>query len=221
VITRALVVINVVVFLWEVTVAGPGMLSLMGGDSIAIVLNAGALSPNSVLIFHEWWRILTSAFLHEGLLHIGVNMVSLWSLGRFIETIAGPTRMAVIYFASLIASGLGIVYLSSPAQAAVGTLGASGAIFGLFGALFAIGFKLGPPGMRLVRDNIGILVLNLVITFTVPAISWQAHMSGLVAGFFLTLLLYTPPRRVAPVVVDTVTGSQYETEYQAPESPHK
>ena len=80
------------------------------------------------------------------------------------------------------------------------TLGASGAIFGLFGALFAIGFKLGKPGMDLVRSNIGILVINLIITFTVPAISWQAHVAGLVAGFILTFAIYYPPRRVAPVV---------------------
>jgi membrane associated rhomboid family serine protease len=221
IVTRVLVAINFLVFIWEIFVAGPSMLSLMGGSGLGIVLQAGALSPNSVLIYHEWWRILTSAFLHAGLLHIGVNMISLWSLGRFIELVGGKWRMAVIYFVSLIASGLGVVYLSPPAQAAAGTLGASGAIFGLFGALFAIGFKLGPPGMRLVRDNIGILIVNLVITFTVPQISWQAHLSGLLVGFLLMLLIYYPPKRVAPVVVDAVTGDEYETEYQTPKTPHQ
>lgn len=219
IVTRALIGINLVVFIWEIFVAGPSMLSMMGGNGLDVVLQAGALSPNSVLIYHEWWRILTSAFLHAGLLHIGVNMVSLWSLGRFIEMVAGKWRMALIYFVSLVASGLGVVYLSSPAQGASGTLGASGAIFGLFGALFAIGFKLGPPGMRLVRDNMGILVVNLIITFAVPQISWQAHVSGLIVGFLLTLAIYYPPRRVAPVVVNAVTGDKYETEYQAPQQP--
>ena len=156
---------------------------------------------------------MTSAFLHGSLLHIGVNMLSLWYLGRFIEYGLGPWRMLLVYVASLIAAGLGVVYFS---PALVPTVGASGAIFGLFGALFAIGLKLGKPGMELVRANIGILVLNLIITFAVPAISWQAHISGLIAGFVLTFLIYTAPRRVAPVVVDANTGAELETEYEPP-----
>src|SRR5262249_3375158 len=99
------------------------------------------------------------------------------------------------------------------------TLGASGAIFGLFGALFAIGLKLGKPGMELVRANIGILVLNLIITFTVPAISWQAHVWGLLAGFILTVAIDFPSRRVQPVVTDAATGAELETEYQTPHDP--
>jgi membrane associated rhomboid family serine protease len=218
-ITRLLVVANVLAFIWEIVVGGPGMLSLMGGGNELRVLEAGALWPAAVLVDHQWWRILTSAFLHGGLLHIGVNMISLWVLGRFVETVAGPVRMAVIYFASLVASGLGVVYLSPAANALVPTLGASGAIFGLFGALFAIGFKLGRPGMQLIRANLGILILNLVITFAVPGIAWEAHIGGLIVGFLLTLLIYTAPRRVAPVVVDANTGDRYETEYQTPEPP--
>lgn len=215
-ITRFLIVVNVIAFLWEIKVAGPGMLSLGGSNGLDAVLQAGALSPNSVLLGHQWWRILTAGFLHAGLLHIGVNMMSLWFLGRFIEQVVGPVRMLLIYMVSLVVSGLGVVYLSTPDYAAVGTLGASGAIFGLFGALFAIGFKLGRPGMELVKANLGILILNLIITFTVPAISWQAHVSGLAAGFVLTYLIYFPPRRVAPVVHDTATGQDLDTEYQAP-----
>ncbi|HTV93412.1 MAG TPA: rhomboid family intramembrane serine protease [Verrucomicrobiae bacterium] len=217
-ITRLLVIANVLAFVWEVFATGGRMLSLMGSYSVDVHA-LGALAPDDVLIHHQWWRIVTSAFLHDGLLHIGVNMFSLWVLGRFIEAVAGPVRMGVIYGVSLVASGLGVVYLS-PAYPGISTLGASGAIFGLFGALFAIGFKLGPPGMQLIRANIGILVLNLIFTFVVPGISWQAHVSGLVAGFLLTLAIYTPPKRVAPVVVDANTGDRYETEYQTPEPPH-
>jgi membrane associated rhomboid family serine protease len=221
-ITRLLVLVNVLAFVWEVFASGGGMMGLMGSNGAGEyrVLEAGALWPAAVLVNHQWWRIITSAFLHGGLVHIGVNMISLWVLGRFIEAIAGSWRMTVIYFVSMIASGLGVVYLSSAANAMVPTLGASGAIFGLFGALFAIGFKLGKPGMQLIRANLGILILNLVITFAVPGISWQAHVSGLAAGFLLTLLIYAPPKRVAPVVVDTKTGDRYETEYQTPEPPH-
>lgn len=211
-ITRILVLANVAAFIWEISVAGPGMLSSFGGGRIGAVLQDGALWPQAALQGHQWWRILTSAFLHAGLIHIAVNMFSLWVLGRFIESIAGSFRMFVIYALSVVASGFGVIYFSGPQDP---TLGASGAIFGLFGALFAIGFKLGKPGMQLIRDNIGILAINLIMTFTISGISKSAHVAGLIAGFIVTYAIYFPPRRVAPVVVDA-TGNQFETEYQAP-----
>ncbi len=216
-ITRFLIILNVIGYLWEVSVAGPGMLSFGGGPGIEPVLEKAALFPAAVLQEGQWWRIITSAFLHGGLLHIGVNMISLWNLGRFIEFAMGSWRTLLVYMVSLVAAGLGVVYLSPPMTP---TLGASGAIFGLFGALFAIGFKLGKPGMDLVRANTGILVLNLIITFTVPAISWQAHLAGLLSGFVLTYAIYFPPRRVAPAVIDTRTGAELETEYQSPYDRH-
>jgi membrane associated rhomboid family serine protease len=219
VITRFLIFLNVIGYLWEIRVGGSDMLSGFGGNGMQRVLTEGALIPVAVLQYGQWWRILTGAFLHGGLIHIGVNMMSLWFLGRFIEYALGPWRMLAIYMLSLIASGLGVVYFSSDPN--VATVGASGAIFGLFGALFAIGFKLGKPGMDLVRANIGILVLNLIITFTVPAISWQAHVAGLIAGFVLTYALYFPPRRVTPVVVDAHSGRELETEYESPIDPHR
>ena len=212
-ITRFLIALNVIGYLWEISVGGPGMISLGGGGNLERVLQVGSLFPAAVLQGGQWWRIFTSAFLHSGLIHIGVNMLSLWYLGRFIEMVLGPWRMFVVYMLSLVASGLGVVFFSPPY---VPTIGASGAIFGLFGALFAVGFKLGRPGMELVRANVGILVLNLIITFTIPAISWQAHVSGLLAGFVLTFAIYYPPRRVTPVVTDASTGAELDTEYQSP-----
>jgi membrane associated rhomboid family serine protease len=210
--TRLLIALNVIGYLWEVSVAGPSMLTGFGSSAgIERVLVDGALIPAFVLQDGQWWRIITGAFLHGGLLHIGVNMLSLWFLGRFIEYALGSWRMFAVYMFSLIVSGLGVVFFSNPM---VPTVGASGAIFGLFGALFAIGFKLGKPGMDLVRANVGILVLNLIITFTVPQISWQAHVAGLLAGFVLTYVIYAPPRRVAPVVVDSTSGRELETQYE-------
>jgi membrane associated rhomboid family serine protease len=216
VITRLLILLNVIGYLWEISVGGPGMLSGFGGGGEQRVLVAGALIPAAVLQDGQWWRIFTGAFLHGGLIHIGVNMMSLWFLGRFIEYALGPWRMLLVYVVSLVASGLGVVFFSNPM---VPTIGASGAIFGLFGALFAIGLRLGKPGMQLVRANLGILALNLIITFTVPAISWQAHVAGLLAGFALTFVIYFPPRPVAPVVIDARTGRELETEYESPIDP--
>jgi membrane associated rhomboid family serine protease len=216
VITRALIALNCLGFAWEVYVGGQGVFGGFGDSRSERVLAEGALVPAFVLQNGEWWRILTGAFLHGGLIHIGVNMMSLWFLGRFIEFALGSWRMLLVYMVSLVASGLGVVYFSNPM---VATVGASGAIFGLFGALFAIGLKLGPPGMQLVRANLGILALNLIITFTVPQISWQAHVAGLLAGFVLTFAIYSPPRRVAPVVVESGSGRPLETEYESPNDP--
>jgi membrane associated rhomboid family serine protease len=218
-ITRFLIVVNVIGYLWEIKAGGGDVLSGYGGSGMERVLNEGALIPVAVLQYGQWWRILTGAFLHGSIIHIGVNMMSLWFLGRFIEFALGPWRMLLIYMLSLLASGLGVVYFSSDPN--VATVGASGAIFGLFGALFAIGFKLGKPGMELVRANIGILVLNLIITFTVPQISWQAHVAGLIAGFALTYAIYFPPRRITPVVVDAGSGRELETEYESPIDPQR
>ncbi len=211
--TRVLLVANFLAFVWELVAGGPSIISAFGGNAVQVAYERGGLIPVRVLIDHEYWRIVTSAFLHAGLIHLGVNMVSLWSLGRFIEYAAGPVRMAVIYAVSLLASGLAVTFLSPPDA---GTIGASGAIFGLFGALFAVGIKLGRDGMQLVRGNIGLLVINLIFTFSVPGISWQGHTGGLIAGFLLTLAIYYPPRKIAPAVVDATTGQGYETEYQPP-----
>ena len=215
-ITRFLIVLNLIGYAWEISVGGSGMLTGFAGDGIERVLSAGAIVPANVLVDGQWWRIVTGAFLHGGLVHLGVNMVSLWVLGSFIESALGSWRMLLVYFFSLVVSGLGVVYLHG--DPTVATVGASGAIFGLFGALFAIGFKLGKPGMDLVRANVGILVLNLIITFTVPAIAWQAHVAGLLGGFLLTLAIYSPPRRLAPLAYDS-SGHTLETEYESPAEP--
>ena len=212
-ITRFLIAVNVLAFLWELAAGGPSVLGSFDSPGAQHVLYSATLVPADVLQGHQWWRIITGAFLHGGLIHIGVNMLSLWFLGRFIEYALGSWRMLLVYMVSLVVSGLGVVYFSNPVTP---TLGASGAIFGLFGALFAIGFKLGKPGMDLVRSNIGILVLNLIITFSVPVISWQAHVAGLLAGFVLTYAIYYPPRRVAPVAVENSTGRTLETQYESP-----
>lgn len=210
-VTRFLVVVNLIVFLWEIATLGPGM--LQGNVDVNGLVRDGALVPILITGYHEYWRIVTSAFLHASLLHIGVNMFSLWILGRFIESALGSPRMLFVYVLSLVASGFGVVYFSEPN---VATLGASGAIFGLFGALFAIGLKFGRRGMDLVKANIPILALNLVFSFTARGISWQAHVAGLIAGFILAFAIYFPPKRIRPEVVDVTNGNPLETEYEPP-----
>jgi membrane associated rhomboid family serine protease len=204
-ITRILISLNVLAYVWELYT---GALR-----SDAALIRDGVLQPILVTQDHEWWRVITAAFLHAGIWHIGLNMLSLYWLGRFIEAVVGSFRMALIYFVAMIVSGLTVVFLSPPYAL---TLGASGAIFGLFGALFAIGLKLGDRGSELVRSNVGILVLNLVWTFAVPGISWQAHVGGLISGFILTYLVYSPPKPVIAHVYDPHTGAEYESQVEMP-----
>jgi membrane associated rhomboid family serine protease len=141
-------------------------------------------------------------------------MLSLFWLGRFIEVVLRPGRMLLVYFVSLIVAGISVVLFSPPTSV---TFGASGAIFGLFGALFAIGLKLGDRGAELVRSNIGILVLNLLWSFTFPGISWQAHVGGLIAGFITTWLVFWPPKPVRTHVYDAQSGAHYESQLEMPD----
>lgn len=208
-ITRILIAVNVLAFVWELYT---GALR-----SDAALIRDGVLIPRLVTQYGEWWRIITSAFLHGGIWHIGLNMLSLYWLGRFIEVVLKPFRMALVYMVSLVVSGLTVVYFSPPDAA---TLGASGAIFGLFGALFAIGLKLGDRGRDLVRSNVGILVINLLWTFMVPGISWQAHVGGLISGFLVTYLMFYPPRPVMTRAYDASTGAEFESHVEMPDDRH-
>jgi len=160
---------------------------LTGAATTQDLVDAGALVP-ALARQGEIWRLVTGAFLHGSLLHLAVNMYSLWVLGRFIETIMGTPRMTVVYGISLLGSSIAVAYLGGPFDV---TVGASGAIFGLFGALFAAGLKLGAPGRRLVRANLTVLAINLVVTFTVPGISRWGHVGGLAIGFAVALMIFT------------------------------
>jgi len=210
-VTTFLIIANALAFVFEFVKLGSGVLS--GEFTEQGLIDIGTTIPRLVLQNGEWWRVVTGGFLHLSFLHIAINMYSLYVLGRFVEAIAGSTRMAIIYAISLVGSGLAVVYFSSPD---IPTAGASGAIFGMFGALFAIGFKLGKPGMDLVKANIGILIINLIFTFAVPGISAWAHVGGLIIGFIATYALYFPPRVAHATVVDARTGQELESEIESP-----
>lgn len=205
-ITRILILINVAAFLWEIFAGGSSVAYAGVPDGTRI--DNFLLVPVAVLQYHQYYRMLTAGFLHVNITHVLVNMISLGALGFFVERTVGPLRMFLIYFISLFASSLCVVLFSAPN---VPTLGASGAIFGLFGALFAIGLKLGRPGMELIKANLGILILNLFFTFAFSFISKEAHLGGLIAGFLITLVLFWPPRPVSTLVVDANTGVPIES----------
>jgi membrane associated rhomboid family serine protease len=132
----------------------------------------------------QWWRLLTAGFLHGSILHLLFNVYILWVLGSQLESILGKTKFVVIYFVSLIGGSIAS-FLFSP----FGTysIGASGAIFGLMGAMLVVGRK-----KRLDISQVALLVvLNVVIGFVLSGIDWRAHLGGLAAGMIATGILMT------------------------------
>jgi membrane associated rhomboid family serine protease len=126
----------------------------------------------------EWWRLFTSGFLHIGPIHILVNMVSLWFVGRNLEPMYGRLRYTAIYLVSML-GGSAAVYVLSAAP----TAGASGAIFGLAGALLVTILKLRIPAGQFVA----VIAINLFLTFRLSDISWPDHVGGLVVGALMAV----------------------------------
>jgi len=124
----------------------------------------------------EWYRLITSGFLHNGLIHIGFNMWALWILGPQLERVLDRSRFVALYFVSMLGGSVGVMLLDPN----IATVGASGAVFGLFGAVAVIQRA---SGGSIWRSGIGqVLVLNLVFTFAIPSISVGGHVGGLVVG---------------------------------------
>jgi rhomboid protease GluP len=210
-VTTALVLINVVVYVWEV-VTGTNF------DDTNSLIAHGALNTD---LFREgqWWRVVTAAFLHAGLAHIGLNMFALYQLGTFVEIVMGSWRTLAVYSFALVVAGYAVVVFPPGGDIYVPTVGASGAIFGLFGALIAIGLRLGKRGRSLIMQTLPILVINLVFTFAVPFISKAGHVGGLLSGFVAGFLLFSmKPRAPVPVVTDSSTGETAEAELLPPEA---
>jgi membrane associated rhomboid family serine protease len=136
----------------------------------------------------EWWRVVTSGFVHFGAMHILFNMLILYRLGQQMEPGIGHTRFALLYTASLLAGSLAVALLDPGTP----SLGASGAVFGMAGAA-TVG--LWQRGVRFYQTGWGpLLVINLFITFTLPDISVGAHLGGLVAGTAVGAVMLHPQR---------------------------
>ncbi|WP_405949260.1 rhomboid family intramembrane serine protease [Streptomyces prunicolor] len=135
----------------------------------------------------EWYRMVTSMFAHQAVWHIGFNMLSLWWLGGPLEAALGRVRYLALYFVSGLAGSALTYLLASPTQE---TLGASGAIFGLFGATAVLMRRLNYD----MRPILALLVINLIFTFGWGNIAWQAHIGGLVAGVITGYAMVHAPR---------------------------
>lgn len=182
-----LIAINVITFL-AMSAAGGGL----DGRGGAVYENGALYGP--LVAEGEWWRIVSSGFLHAGLLHLAFNMYFLYFLGTMLEPEIGRLRFATIYFVSLLGGSFGALLISPDAV----TVGASGAVFGLMGAAI---LALRVRGIDPMQSGLGItLLLNLGITFVIPNISIGGHIGGLVAGGIVGYLMFEiAERRRLPV----------------------
>jgi membrane associated rhomboid family serine protease len=180
--TYVLIALNVAAYLVEIAAGGGGLSP--GGSSI--LFDFGLYGP--FVAEGEWYRLLTSGFLHASIIHVGFNMFALFWLGRLLEPAIGTPRFVALYFTSLFAGSLGAILLSPDTL----TIGASGAVFGIFGATFIIARSRGVDALA---SSIGvILLLNLAITFGNPEISIGGHLGGLVGGVLCTLFILAGER---------------------------
>src|SRR5262245_14562025 len=159
-------------------------------------IELGALEPDAVITQGEYWRLFTALFLHAGFLHLGFNLFALYVLGPPLERTIGTLRFAACYLFSGLASGAGVVALDKVGLVQVDQLiGASGCVMGVVGAW--AGFLLRhhhAPFAKQRLANIGLIVaIQIAFDLSTPQVSMAAHMCGLVAGFFLGLILATQP----------------------------
>lgn len=180
-ITMGLIALNVLIFMVE---AGRGNFS---GAVFAPAIDAG-----------EWWRMFTGGFLHVGQAHVFMNMFALWNLGKIFEKVLGPRDYIVLYMGSLLAGSLGVVIADSAAR------GASGAIFGLIGALVVLyrsrGISIQQSGLM------PTLVINAMISF-IPGISLAGHLGGFLGGAAIAAIYFLADDELGKINKHAVTGA--------------
>ncbi len=178
-VSLTIVAVNVVVFVLGLAL-GQGELQSRFGQIAGFPGGLGVADG-------EYYRLLTAAFLHAGVFHVLMNMFALAQLGPVLEAALGRLRFTVLYVLSALGGSVLSYLLSDPFQLGVG---ASGAIFGLFGAYYVVVRRLGGE----TRSIVTLLAINLVITFTIPIIDWRAHLGGLVVGALVAAAFSYAPR---------------------------
>jgi membrane associated rhomboid family serine protease len=195
--TSILIGVNVAVWL---AIAADGGSDSVIASKLAIIPNWSVLAPQGEVpqvvdgVAHgAWWQVITSTFTHIQVFHIVLNMVALYMFGPPLEQILGRLRFLTLYVVSGVTGSAGVLLFSNAHGM---TVGASGAIFGLLGASAVVAFKAGGDFQGLLT----LLAINLVITFTVPMISWQGHLGGLLGGALVGAgMVYAPRARRALV----------------------
>jgi membrane associated rhomboid family serine protease len=172
-VTKTLIGVNVLVFLIQ---------QAQGGIPVSEIYQRGALFGPSIAVNDEWYRMITSGFLHATITHIGFNMLMLWWFGSALEGLLGRARFLTVYMVSLVAGSAGALLLSPD----VPTVGASGAVFGVLGA----GIVLERRGVYVFGGSaFAVVLLNLVLGFFIGNVSIGGHLGGLAGGMLATLAL--------------------------------
>jgi membrane associated rhomboid family serine protease len=168
-----------------------GLLQLIPGLGNAItqtlLFNAVYLYPELSGFPFEPWRLLTTVFVHGGLLHLGLNMLALWMLGQILEPMLGRARFLAMYLVSGLGGSVAVALLAPGTS----TVGASGALFGMMAALLIIGRHIGAN----VTGILVVLGINFAYGFIVQGIAWQAHLGGLIVGALVALIYVRTKRR--------------------------
>jgi membrane associated rhomboid family serine protease len=187
-VTYALIALNVLAFLTE-----QGQFTLFGSEIHGRVIDEGVLFRAAIAEGHQYWRLLSSAFLHENFIHIGFNMYLLYVLGMMLEPAIGSVRFAAIYCTSLLVGSFGVVFATNAAS-----LGASGAVFGLMGAAVV---ELRARNISVMQSGIGgLIIINLILSFSLANISVGAHIGGLLGGALAGLAIRTADARRVPAL---------------------
>lgn len=178
-------------------------LSLLPAGLCTSVNEPGAIYPNAGAVVcaaigdgswvagvaqGSYWQLLTSAFTHVEIWHIGFNMLALWFLGPGLERVLGRARFLAIYLVSALTGSAAVLWLADPQTQ---TLGASGAVFGMLGALLVLAYKVRGD----VRSVLIWLGINIAYTFLGSGISWQGHFGGLIGGALVTAIVVYAPRK--------------------------
>jgi membrane associated rhomboid family serine protease len=204
ILTQLLIALNVGVFIVGVL--------MTGGDAVTgfneLMIDGGLIArfPNTDIAVGvgdgEWYRMITAGFLHYGIIHLAFNMYALWILGGMLEKAVGRSQLAIIYGVSILGGSVGALLLSPDRL----TVGASGGIFGLMGAVLAFGRSRGQS----IRSSpvFPLLVLNLLITLGWSgSISVGGHLGGLVAGFIAGTVMFELPQRITAPRTGASRGS--------------
>lgn len=181
IITYVLLGITTLVFL--------GMEITGGSENIYVLIRWGAMNKQIIIGLHEYWRFLTPIFLHIGWLHFSVNMVTLYFLGIQVEKIYGHWRYLLIYLLSGIAGNVASFTFNGTTSA-----GASGALFGLFGAFIVLGkhFRDNPSISFMVRQYATFIGISLLFNLFSSSVDIMAHIGGLIGGFLIATVFAVP-----------------------------
>jgi membrane associated rhomboid family serine protease len=177
------------------------ILFLSSGGSIGLSQTNGgwmfthlALAGPFIHLDHEYYRLVTSGFLHSGIFHIGFNMYLLWILGQQLERVFGSTRFATLYLTALLWGSFGALVQTTDSW----IVGASGAVFGLMGALVVVqwrrGFEAFGGGLG------GLIAINLVLSFVIPNVAFGGHIGGLIGGALAGLAIHEADRFRRPIL---------------------